>query len=101
MAIAQPPDGGDSTVGDLDGLSTDELRRRAFARAEKRVDIRFFWDLLEHLPGAEAIATEDGSAGSITGGLSEIVELLRGLAGHGYGDAEPLLRARFIDYLRT
>lgn len=80
-------------------LSTEELRHRAFSAAERRLDIHFFWDLLAHLPGAEGIATEDGSAGNITGGLSEAVELVRGLMGHGYGEAEPLLRARFIEYL--
>jgi hypothetical protein len=85
---------------DLERLSTEELRRQAFTLAERRMDIRFFWDLVEHLPAAEGIATEDGSAGSIAGGLADVIELVRGLAGHGFGSAEPLLRARFIEYLR-
>lgn len=83
----------------LANLSTEELRHAAFSVAERRLDIGFFWDLLEHLPGAEGIATEDGSTGNITGGLSELIELVRGLMGRDYGSAEPMLRARFIDYL--
>jgi len=92
---------GDSpTVEELDSLSTEELRRKAFERAERRHDIGFFWDLVRHLPPSEDIATEDASAGNITGGIAETVEAVRELMGRGVGDTEPLIRARFIDYLR-
>lgn len=85
---------------DLDALSTDELRHRAFARAEHRRDVGFFWDLIKHLRATQGIAGEDASSGNITGGIAEAVEVIRELLGRDLGDAEPLVRARFIDYLR-
>ncbi|HEX4655632.1 MAG TPA: hypothetical protein VH274_07815 [Mycobacteriales bacterium] len=88
------------TVDELDRLSTEELRQRAFDRAEKHHDIGFFWDLIKHLPPSEDIASEDASSGNITGGLADAVELVRELMGRDLGDAEPLVRARFIDYIR-
>src|SRR4051794_30797079 len=88
------------SVEELDRLSTDELRHRAFARAEHRRDVGFFWDLIRHLPPAEGVAAEDASAGNITGGIAEAVEAVRELFGSDLGDAEPLVRAKFIDYLR-
>ena len=88
------------SVEELDALTTEELRRRAFDRAEKRHDVRFFWDLLRHLPPAEGVAGEDGSSGHITATIAELVEATREITGGDLGDVEPLVRARFIDYLR-
>lgn len=86
----------------LDELSTEELRRRAFALAEQRRDVGFFWDLVRHLPPSAAVAGEDASAGHVTASIAEAIELLRELFGKGgFGEAEPLLRARFLDYLRA
>jgi len=87
------------TVDDLDALSTDELRHRAFDLAERKRDVGFFWDLLKHLRQTADIATEDGSSGNITGGLAEAVEAARELATGDLGDNEPLIRARFVDYV--
>lgn len=87
------------TVEELDALSTDELRQRAFDRAEHHRDVGFFWDLIRHLPPTEDIASEDGSAGNITGGVADLVEIVRELMGRGLGETEPLVRARFIDYI--
>ena len=86
---------------DLDDLPTEDLRRRAFDKARAAHDRAFFWDLTTHLRGSRAIAGEDGSSGGITGTLAELVDLGRELMGKGLGDDEPLLRARFLDYLRT
>lgn len=88
------------TVEELDRLSTDELRQRAFDRAEHHRDMGFFWDLIKHLPSSDDIATEDASSGNITGGIADAVAMVRELMGRGLGDTEPLIRARFIDYLR-
>jgi hypothetical protein len=86
---------------DLDDLPTDELRSRAFAKAEHGHDVRFFWDVATHLRAARAIAGEDGSSGAITGSITEAVGLVRELMGRApLGEDEPLLRARFLDYLR-
>lgn len=88
---------------DLDALSTEELRHRAFELAEHRHDVRFFWDLVRHLPAAADVSTEDGSAGNITGSITETIEMVRGLFGKGaeYSAVEPLLRARYLEYLQA
>lgn len=85
----------------LEELSTDELRERALAKAEHDHDRGFVWDLVKHMRASAAIAGEDGSSGSITGAISEAVHLVRELRGsEPLGADEPLLRARFLDYLR-
>jgi hypothetical protein len=86
---------------DLDELTTDELRRKAFDKAQSDHDLHFFWDLTKHLRASRALAAEDGSGGGITGTLAELVDLARELMGKDLGDDEPLLRARFLDYLRA
>lgn len=84
----------------LEDLSTDQLRQRAFDKAERDKDVGFFWDLVKHMRASSAIAGEDGSSGAITGSITELVHLVRELTGNTpLGDDEPLLRARFIDYL--
>ena len=86
---------------DLESLSTEQLRVRAFDRAQGARDLGFFWDLAKHLRASRAIAGEDGSSGSITGTLTELVELGRELLGRDLGEDEPLVRARFLEYLRA
>jgi hypothetical protein len=86
---------------DLDALSTEELRARAFDKAESARDVGFFWDVARHVRGARVIQGEDGSAGAITGTIAEAVSVVQELMGKApMGDDEPLLRARFLDYLR-
>lgn len=84
---------------ELDGLSTEELRKRAFHHAERHGDVGFFWDLIRHLPSAADLADDDGSMGAVSGGIAETVELVRELLGKDLGETEPLLRARYIEYL--
>lgn len=85
---------------ELDQLPTDDLRERAFAIAEHRHDVHFFWDLFRHVESTGAIAIEDGSFGNITGSVAATVEAAREVLGKDPDPAdEPLLRARFIDYV--
>lgn len=44
------------TFEELDRLPTEELRDRAFRTARRRLDVRFFWNLVEAIPAAEAAA---------------------------------------------
>ena len=89
-----------SPAEDLYALSTDELRSRAFDKAEHAKDVGFFWDVVKHMRSSQAIAGEDGSSGGITGSITELVHLVRELTGkEPLGADEPLLRARFLDYL--
>jgi hypothetical protein len=44
------------TIEELEELSTQELHDRAFRLARHRLDVRFFWNLLEAVPAIEAAA---------------------------------------------
>ncbi len=89
------------TTDELDELSTEDLRSRAFARARQRHDVRFFWQVLRHLPHADDAEQLDGSIGSFGESIDDAIALWREFTGRGgYGDAEPIIRAAFIDYLR-
>jgi hypothetical protein len=89
------------SVEELDALPTDELRHRAFVRAESKRDVGFFWDLVKHLRASRDVATEDGSSGHITGSITEAIDAVRELMSGDLEDDEPLVRARFINYIRT
>jgi hypothetical protein len=84
----------------LESLSTDELRHRAFAVAERRLDVGFFWDLLKHLPASMRVAGDDAFSGA-PAAVSDAVELFREFRGDHLGESEPLIRAKFLDYLRA
>lgn len=88
------------SVAELDALSTEELRQRAFAKARQHADLGFFWSLVRHLPHADDAESLDGSLGAVGATVDDAVALWRELTGHGYGESEPLLRAAFIDYLQ-
>jgi hypothetical protein len=83
----------------LDALSTTELRDRAFGKADHARDIGFFWDLIKHLRGSQMIGSDDGSVGAMGEDIAGAIDLVRELLGRHDGSLEPLLRARFIDYL--
>jgi hypothetical protein len=85
----------------LDALSTDELRQKAFEKARAAHDVGFFWDVVKHLRASHALSQEDGSGGGLTGSISDAVEIVRELMGKDLGYDEPLLRARFVDYLQS
>ena len=90
------------SVEELDALPTDELRQRAFDLAESKRDVAFFWDIVKHMRASQDIAAEDASSGNITGSIAEAIDAIRELTSGDLADEmEPLLRARFIDYLRT
>jgi hypothetical protein len=85
---------------DLEQRSTEELRHRAFTLATQRHDVGFFWSVLKHLPHADDAESLDASLGAVGASISDALALWREFTGHsGYGDAEPLLRAAFLEYL--
>lgn len=84
----------------LDALTTEELRHRAFALATKRRDVGFFWSVFRHLPHADDAENLDASFGAVGASINDAIALWREFNGHGYGDAEPLLRAAFMAYLQ-
>ena len=88
-----------TTFEELDALSTEELRERAFHVAREHHDVKFFVTVIRHLPHADDAADLDGSLGAVGESITDLVSLWREFLGHGYGDSEPILRAAFIDYL--
>ena len=86
---------------DLDALTTEELRQRAFDKARDAHDVGFFWSVVKHLRSSTSFAAEDGSGGGLTGSISDAVEVVRELMGKDLTEDEGiLLRAKFLDYLQ-
>ncbi|HEY2140540.1 MAG TPA: hypothetical protein VGG98_00595 [Solirubrobacteraceae bacterium] len=82
---------------DLDQLSTQELHDRAIRRAERHIDVKFFWSLLQLIPAAEAVGGDVGEAEfDIQSSRGLISDALRS----GDGALAQALRPVFIDYLR-
>ncbi|HET6213686.1 MAG TPA: hypothetical protein VFE14_12555 [Micromonosporaceae bacterium] len=89
----------DGRFAELDALSTEELRERAFDLARERRDVSFFWSVLQHLPHADDAEGLDASMGAYGASVDDAVALWREFEGDDLGETEPLLRAAFIDYL--
>ena len=81
----------------LEELSTHELHDRAVRRAEKHLDAKFFWSLLEAIPAAETMSGDRGEADyDIQFSKGLIYDALHS----GDGKLGEVLRPLFIDYLR-
>lgn len=84
-----------TTFEELDALPSRELHDRAFKRAERHLDVRFFWRLLQSAPAAEAASGDLGEAESD-------VQHWSGQVRDALVDDESALdvrRALYIDYL--
>lgn len=86
----------------LEDLPFDELRHRAFHKAERKLDLGFFTDVFSHMPGMVQIEGEGGDLGAVGGTFIETVRAVREMFGEGDLDetTTTLLRARFVTYLR-
>ena len=81
----------------LDRLSSRELHDLAVAYAKDHHDARFFVQLAETLPVAEAAAGEfDQAAGDVVEPGAHIGDV----TDSGRGDTAEMLRPFFLDYLR-
>ncbi len=82
---------------ELDQLPTKELHDRAVRRAEKHLDVRFFWSLLQVIPAAQAAIGDEGEA-------DYDIQFSKGLISDalhsGDGALGEALRPMFIEYLR-
>jgi hypothetical protein len=85
------------TDDDLDKLSTHELHDRAVRRAERHLDLKFFWSLLQLIPAAEAASGDQGEA-------DYDIQFSKGLISDalhsGDGELGEAMRPVFVDYLR-
>jgi hypothetical protein len=85
------------SIEELEGLSTKELHDRAFSLARRRLDVRFFWNLLEAVPAAEAATGHLDEAGEDILSLAQRVEDLVRPDTTAEADA---FRPIYIDYLQ-
>ena len=81
----------------LEQLSSKELHDLAVSRARRRVDLRFFWDLMRVLPVAEAGAGELEEADA---DIASIIAHVDDLTDSGEGEVADLLRPFYLDYLQ-
>jgi hypothetical protein len=81
----------------LDHLSAEELHQLAVSYAKRHLDLRFFWELLQRLPAAEAAAGKLDEAAADVFRLSAHVD---DLTDAGRGEIAGLLRPFYLDYLR-
>jgi hypothetical protein len=86
------------TAEELEKLPTKELQERAFHVARRRLDVGFFWNLLEMAPAAEAAAGHEGEAQADVLSLSERVADVVDPDTTEEADA---FRPIYVDYLVT
>jgi hypothetical protein len=87
----------EQTADGLDRLSTKELHDRAIHRAERHLDVRFFWSLLQVIPAAEAARGDEGEADF---DIQFSKGLIKDALHSGEGELGEALRPLFLDYLR-
>ena len=85
-----------TTREELDALSSKELHDRAVKRAERHLDIKFFYDLLGTLPAAEAAA---GEVNRSSADIFKIRALVHDVVTADEGDLADALRPFYIAYL--
>jgi hypothetical protein len=85
-----------ATEDELEQLSSKELHDRATKHAKRHANIKFFWNLRQALPAAEAAAGELGEA-------EDDVHSLYGFIGDAHDASEgavaDALRPLYIEYL--
>jgi hypothetical protein len=84
------------TRQELESLSSEELYDRATKTALRHGDVRFFWELLEALPAAEAAA---GHLDEAEADVQSLFARLNDFKTAGEGDVADALRPLYIDYL--
>ena len=81
----------------LEQLSSGELHDLAVSRAKRHLDVRFYWDLMEILPAAQAAAGEMLEAEADVARLSAHID---DVTDSGKGEVAEQLRPFYLDYLR-
>jgi hypothetical protein len=81
----------------LEELSTQELHDRAVRHAERHLNVKFFWTLLQLIPAAEAARGDEGEADF---DIQSSKGLIKDALHSGDGELGEALRPVFIDYLR-
>ena len=82
---------------DLESLSSQELHDLAVRRAKRHLDVKFYWDMMNTLPAAEAAAGEIDEAETDVLRLSAHVD---DVAQAREGEVAEMMRPFYLDYLR-
>ena len=85
-------------VEELEQLSTKDLHDRAVHLAERRLDLKFLWELAKAIPVAEAAIGDLGEAEEHIV-VGNVAEFLRDWAAAGEGELGDALRPLYIEYL--
>jgi hypothetical protein len=80
----------------LESLSSEELHDRATQHALRHGNVKFFWNLLQSLPAAEAGVGEIGEARD---DIQSLYGRLDDLKDSGQGAVADALRPLYLDYL--
>lgn len=81
----------------LDDLSSKELHDLAVRRARRHLDVRFFWELMQRLPAAEAAA---GQMDEVEADIQRMSAHIDDITDSGQGEVGELLRPFYLDYLK-
>jgi hypothetical protein len=84
-------------VDSLEGLTSAQLHDMATHRARRHLDVRFFWNLMQLMPTAEASAGKLGEAETNVLRLSAHVD---DLTESGKGPVADAMRPYYLEYLR-
>jgi hypothetical protein len=84
------------SLEELEQLSSEELHDLAVKTALRRADVKFFWDLLEALPAAEAAA---GRLDEAEADVQSLLARLDDFKDAGEGEVADALRPLYIEYL--
>ena len=82
---------------ELDDLTSKELHDLAVRRARRHLDVRFFWELMERLPAAEAAA---GQMDEVEADVQRMSAHIDDITDSGRGETADLLRPLYLEYLR-
>jgi hypothetical protein len=84
------------SIEELEQLPTQELRDRAFDLAKDRLDVRFFWRLLESVPAAEAAA---GHLDEASEDVLKLAQRVQDLVRPDTAEEADAFRPIYIEYL--
>jgi hypothetical protein len=80
----------------LERLSSSELHDLAVGHARRHLDVKFFWNLMQVLPAAQAGAGDlqdaDADIQTLSGHFDDVTE-------SGRGEVAELLRPFYLEYL--
>jgi hypothetical protein len=83
-------------MAEYEQMSSPELHDLAVRHARRHVDIRFFWQLMEVLPAAQAAA---GDLREAEADVAQMSARLNDITDAGRGEVAEALRPFYIDYL--